>query len=189
MGIRTPGTGERLRAALGEGLRENEPLRHHTTFRVGGPADWFFAARTSAQLVTALRTAHELDLPSFLLGGGSNLLVSDEGFRGIVVRNAIEDIAFDGTTAQVGCGADYLTFIQRCQAEALAGLAYAAGIPGSGGRRDLRERRAATGRTSARASWSAPCARSRASVSRRFRETGISSPIATRGSSASRARS
>ena len=133
MGIRTPGTGERLRAALGEGLRENEPLRHHTTFRVGGLADWFFAARTSAQLVTALRTAHELDLPSFLLGGGSNLLVSDEGFRGIVVRNAIDDIAFDGTTAQVGCGADYLTFIQRCQAESLAGLAYAAGIPGSVG--------------------------------------------------------
>lgn len=133
MGIRTPGTGERLRAALGEGLREHEPLRHHTTFRVGGPADWFFAARTPALLVAALRAARELDLPSFLLGGGSNLLVSDEGFRGIVVRNAIEDIGFDGTTAQVGCGADYLTFIQRCQEQALAGLAYAAGIPGSVG--------------------------------------------------------
>ncbi len=133
MGIRTPGTGERLRAALGEALREQEPLRHHTTFRVGGPADWFFAARTPDQLVTALHTAHELGVPSFLLGGGSNLLVSDDGFRGIVVRNAIDDIAFDGTTAQVGCGADYLTFIQRSQAQGLAGFAYAAGIPGSVG--------------------------------------------------------
>ena len=133
MGFRTPGIGERLRAALGEGLREQEPLRHHTTFRVGGPADWFLAARTHDQLVTALRVATELNLPSFLLGGGSNLLVSDEGFRGLVVKNAIDDIAFDGTTAQVGCGADYLGFIQRCQEEALAGLAYAAGIPGSVG--------------------------------------------------------
>jgi len=133
MGIRTPGIGERLRAALGEGLREQEPLRLHTTFRVGGPADWFFAARRADQLARALATARELGLPCFLLGGGSNLLVSDEGFRGLVVRNAIDDVAFDGTTAQVGCGADYLTFIQRCRDESLAGLAYAAGIPGSVG--------------------------------------------------------
>ena len=133
MGFRTPGIGDRLRAAIGGGLRAQEPLRHHTTFRVGGPADWFVAARTEDQLVAALRVAHELDLPSFLLGGGSNLLVSDEGFRGLVVKNAIEDVEFDGTVAQVGCGADYLGFIERCRDESLAGLAYAAGIPGSVG--------------------------------------------------------
>ena len=133
MGIRTPGIGDRLRAAIGEGLRAQEPLRHHTTFRVGGPADWFVAARSEDQLVAALRVAHELELPSFLLGGGSNLLVSDEGFRGLVVKNAIEDLAFDGVTVQVGCGADYLGFIERCRDESLAGLAYAAGIPGSVG--------------------------------------------------------
>ncbi len=133
MGFRTPGIGERLRSAIGEGLRAQEPLRHHTTFRIGGPADWFVAARTQDQLVAALRVAQELELPCFLLGGGSNLLVSDEGFRGLVVKNAIEDLAFDGTTAQVGCGADFLTFIQRCCEQSLAGLAYAAGIPGSVG--------------------------------------------------------
>lgn len=133
MGIRTPGIGDRLRAAIGSGLRAQEPLRHHTTFRVGGPADWFVAARTQDQLVAALKVAHELELPCFLLGGGSNLLVSDEGFRGLVVKNAIEDVEFDGTTAQVGCGADYLGFIERCRDESLAGLAYAAGIPGSVG--------------------------------------------------------
>ena len=133
MGFRTPGTGDRLRAAIGEGLREHEPLRHHTTFRIGGPADWFLAARTHDQLVAALRIANELSLPCFLLGGGSNLLVSDDGFRGLVVKNAIDDVEFDGSTARVGCGADYLTFIQRCRDESLAGLAYAAGIPGSVG--------------------------------------------------------
>src|SRR5262245_28876762 len=131
MGFRTPGIGDRLRAAIGEGLREQEPLRHHTTFRIGGPADWFVSARTQDQLVAALRIANERSLPCFLLGGGSNLLVSDEGFRGLVVKNAIEDMEFDGTTARVGCGADYLTFIERCRERSVAGLAYAAGIPGS----------------------------------------------------------
>jgi UDP-N-acetylmuramate dehydrogenase len=133
MGFRTPGIGDRLRSAIGEGLREQEPLRHHTTFRVGGPADWFLAAKTQDQLVRALGLATELSLPSFLLGGGSNLLVSDEGFRGLVVKNAIDDVEFDGTTARVGCGADYLTFIRMCCERGLAGLAYAAGIPGSVG--------------------------------------------------------
>jgi UDP-N-acetylmuramate dehydrogenase len=133
MGLRTPGLGERLRAAIGEGLREQEPLKHHTTFRIGGPADWFVAARTPEQMVAALRAAYENDLPCFLLGGGSNLLVSDEGFRGLVVRNAIEDVAFDGVHARVGCGADYLSFIQLTREQGLAGLAYAAGIPGSVG--------------------------------------------------------
>lgn len=133
MGFRSPGIGDRLRAALGADLREQEPMRHHTTFRVGGPADWFLAARTADQLVTALRTADELAVPCFLLGGGSNLLVSDDGFRGLVLKNAIEDVVFDGSTAQVGCGADYLTFIHRTREQSLAGLAYAAGIPGSVG--------------------------------------------------------
>jgi len=133
MGFRTPGIGDRLRAAIGDGLREQEPLRHHTTFRIGGPADWFLAASTQEQLVSALRAASELSLPCFLLGGGSNLLVSDDGFRGLLVKNAIDDVDFEGATARVGCGADYLTFIRMCSEHALAGFAYAAGIPGSVG--------------------------------------------------------
>ncbi len=124
---------QRLRSALGAGLLTREPLRHHTTFRIGGPADHFFAARTPDQLVIALRTAHELGLPVFLLGGGSNLLVSDDGFRGLVVKNAIELLEFDDAVVHVGCGHDYLELIRRCRERGLAGLAYAAGIPGSVG--------------------------------------------------------
>jgi UDP-N-acetylmuramate dehydrogenase len=124
---------ERLRRALGDALLTQEPLRHHTTFRIGGPADFYFAARTSDQMVTALKTAHELELPVLLLGGGSNLLVSDEGFRGIVVRNAIDAIEFDGTAAHVGCGADFLDLIYQCRDRELSGLEFAAGIPGSVG--------------------------------------------------------
>lgn len=123
----------RLREAVGDALLTDEPLRHHTTFRIGGPADWFVSATTPDTLVAALAAAHALGLPVFLLGGGSNLLVSDEGFRGLVVRNACEAVQFDGTAALVEGGADYLEFIRRCQGRGLAGLAYAAGIPGSVG--------------------------------------------------------
>jgi len=96
---RTTSFEERLRAAVGERLRIQEPLRHHATFRIGGPADYFVAARTADELVQALRAAHDLRVPVFLLGGGSNLLVSDEGFRGLVVRNAIDEMELS-TTAQ-----------------------------------------------------------------------------------------
>lgn len=122
---------ERLQQALGEGLRTAEPLRLHTTFRIGGPADFFYVARRPERLVAALRAGHELALPVFLLGGGSNLLVSDDGFRGLVVRNACEQVEFEGTVAHVGCGADFLGFIERCRDRSLAGLEFAAGIPGT----------------------------------------------------------
>src|SRR5688572_28610414 len=72
---------DRLRRVLGDALLTREPLRHHTTFRIGGPADFYYAARTPEMLVAALRVAREAELPVFLLGGGSNLLVSDDGFR------------------------------------------------------------------------------------------------------------
>ena len=124
---------DRLRDALGDGLLTQEPLRHHTTFRIGGPADFYFAARTEEKLVGALAAAHAAGLPVFLLGGGSNLLVSDDGFRGLVIRNAIETIEFDGTAAHVGCGADFLELICRCRDQELSGLEFAAGIPGSVG--------------------------------------------------------
>jgi UDP-N-acetylmuramate dehydrogenase len=130
---RTISVEQRLRAVLGEGLLTREPLRHHTTFRIGGPAEFFFAARSVDQLTDALRAARELGLPVFLLGGGSNLLVSDDGVRGLVVRNAIETLEFDGTVVHVGGGYDYLELIRRCRDRGLAGLAYAAGIPGSVG--------------------------------------------------------
>lgn len=124
---------ERLRKVLGDQLLTNEPLRHHTTFRIGGPADFFYAARTPDEMVAALRIAHEIEMPLFLLGGGSNLLVSDEGFRGLVIRNACASVELDGTVAHVGCGADFLDFILYCRDRDLSGLEFAAGIPGSVG--------------------------------------------------------
>jgi UDP-N-acetylmuramate dehydrogenase len=122
---------DRLRKALGPRLLTQEPLRHHTTFKIGGPADFFFAAHTSDEMVAGLRAGHESGLAVFLLGGGSNLLVSDEGFRGLVIRNACEALQFDGTAVQTEAGADFTELILRCRDHGLAGLEFAAGIPGS----------------------------------------------------------
>jgi UDP-N-acetylmuramate dehydrogenase len=133
MPMRSTTIEERLRKRLGDALLTKEPLRHHTTLRIGGPAAFYFAARNSHQMVEALKAAIELELPLFLLGGGSNLLVSDEGFHGLVVRNAIEGVEFDGTAAHVGCGTDFLELIYACRDRELAGLEFAAGIPGSVG--------------------------------------------------------
>lgn len=123
----------RLRKALGSGLLTREPMRHHTTMRIGGPAEFYFEAQIPDQLVTALRTAHELEMPVFLLGGGSNLLVSDDGIEGLVLRNGCRKVEFDGTAAYVEGGADFLDFIYMCRDRELAGLEYAVGIPGSVG--------------------------------------------------------
>jgi len=133
MTFRQPSLDERLRKVCGSALLTNEPLRQHTTFRIGGPADWFVAARSPEQMAAALRVAHETGVPVFLLGGGSNLLVSDEGFRGIVIHNAIETLEFDGAAVHVGCGHDFLALIRACRERSLAGLEFAAGIPGSVG--------------------------------------------------------
>jgi UDP-N-acetylmuramate dehydrogenase len=75
-----------LREAFGERLRANVPLDALTTFRVGGPADWLVETRNSDEVLTALQAARASDVPVTLLGGGSNVLVSDDGIRGLVIR-------------------------------------------------------------------------------------------------------
>ena len=124
---------ERLRGVLGDGLLVAEPMRFHTTFRIGGAADFFYGARSPERLLAALCAGHESGLPVFLLGGGSNLLVADEGLRGLVVHNACDAVVFDGCEARVGCGAGFQELIEQCRDRSLAGLEFAAGIPGSVG--------------------------------------------------------
>jgi len=133
MTLHTPTIEQRLRQNLGDTLRLAEPLRHHTTFRIGGPAEYFLAPESPDALAAALSAAHALALPVHLVGGGSNLLVSDAGLPGLTVVNRCAAIEFDGRAAHVGGGADYLGFIEACRDRELAGLAYAAGIPGSVG--------------------------------------------------------
>ncbi len=124
-------TERRLRRLLGDGLHTDVPMRLHTTFRIGGPADFFYTARTPEQVLAALRAADALGIPVFVRGGGRNLLVSDEGVSGLVVHHACDAVEFDGCEARVGCGADFFEFIEQCRDRELSGLEFAAGIPGS----------------------------------------------------------
>jgi UDP-N-acetylmuramate dehydrogenase len=80
-------------AAFGaDRLRSHAPLAPLTTFRVGGPADWLIETRNSAEIATALSIARAAAVPSTILGGGSNVLVSDEGIRGLVIRTRGGDV-------------------------------------------------------------------------------------------------
>jgi UDP-N-acetylmuramate dehydrogenase len=119
-----------LRERIGPAVRENELMRAHTTLQIGGPADWYVDAKTPEAVVTALDAAAEAGVAPFVLGGGSNLLVSDDGFRGLVVHVACDAARFDDTVATVEAGHDFLAFIEASRARELAGLEFAAGVPG-----------------------------------------------------------
>ena len=90
-----------LRHALGDRARTGEVLAPYTTFRIGGPADLFYAPRTADELASAIVAARELGVPHFLLGLGANILVGDKGFRGLVIRNQARGIEIFPETRQV----------------------------------------------------------------------------------------
>jgi UDP-N-acetylmuramate dehydrogenase len=113
--------------------KKNVLLKDYTTYKIGGPARYFFVAKTKEDLVKALKTAENFKLPVFVLGGGSNLLVSDKGFSGLVIKMDIFDIKINSSNAFVGAGVD-LTKLAYLSADAgLSGLEWAAGVPGTVG--------------------------------------------------------
>lgn len=117
---------------------ENVPLAPFTTLGVGGSARYFCAAETERQLRHALRWADEQNLPVFVLGGGSNLVIADAGFPGLVVRADIHGInTEEGTTGRtlvtVGAGEKWDDFVRFCVTRNLQGIECLAGIPGAVG--------------------------------------------------------
>ena len=114
-----------------------ERLSAYTTFRLGGPAARFTVARTAAELTRAVAEADAAGEPVLVLGGGSNLLVADEGFPGLVVRAATAGIsaseAGDGVTVTVAAGENWAALVDWAVAEKLAGIECLAGIPGLAG--------------------------------------------------------
>lgn len=83
-------------------VRENEPLNKHTYFKIGGPATLFFEARNVEALKQALTTAHLYQIPYVVIGGGANVLVSDKGFDGLVIKNRAEEIKLVGIKGTIG---------------------------------------------------------------------------------------
>ena len=112
----------------------NEPMRRHTTFSIGGPADLFILPKTRKELIGALDVLRAQGVPMLLLGNGSNILVSDEGVRGAVVCTADVDevrVGEDDNTLTAEAGALLSRIARRAQRAGLTGAEFAGGIPGS----------------------------------------------------------
>ena len=129
---------KRLQAILEpEDLLFDEPMKDYTTFRVGGPAKWMAAPQDEQQLLVILKICRELQIPCFILGRGSNLLVSDKGFDGVIVNlrkyfNKIE-VDRENKTITAEAGASLPAVSQAALSAGLTGLEFAAGIPGTMG--------------------------------------------------------
>lgn len=117
------------------GLQEKVLLKDHTTWRIGGPAKYFFEAQDPDGLAAALQFAKEEDLPYFILAGGSNVLVSDKGYNGLVIKIKILDLEIreEGENVKVLAGAGLpLNFLSAKLLESGAGgMEWSASIPGT----------------------------------------------------------
>jgi UDP-N-acetylmuramate dehydrogenase len=113
--------------------REQVPLAPYTTFRIGGPARWFAEAASEAEIVEAVEFARERGLPLFALGGGSNLLVADEGFAGLVLRVGLKGVAQECDRFDVAAGEEWDGFVSYAVEREYAGIECLAGIPGTAG--------------------------------------------------------
>lgn len=129
-------TFEALYAKFGDKVKENVPLAPYTSARIGGPADIFLVADTSAELARIVKLLWEHEIPFTMLGGGSNVLVSDRGVRGLVVLNRAKGVKFhagDQPSVTVESGVVFSNLANRCASRGLAGLEWAATVPGTVG--------------------------------------------------------
>ncbi len=122
-----------LRDVLKDGLQENVPMRDYTTMRVGGVADFFYQAKTMDDLVLALHTCFENEIPYLVIGSGSNIIVSDAGFPGLVIHNITTNMSFmlDKSQVIVDSGAIYARVVTEAAARGLGGIEYWFGLPGT----------------------------------------------------------
>lgn len=111
----------------------NEPMSKHTSFKIGGPAECLVKIKTAEELKLILKLAKEQDIPLTIIGNGSNILVSDEGLKGIVLKIEISTFEINAETAQlkVGSGVKLAFIAQKCLKQELAGFEFASGIPGT----------------------------------------------------------
>ena len=120
-------------------LEEHKLLAPFTTFAIGGPARWFFQANSEDDVVEATAWAHHREIPLFVLGGGSNLLVADAGFNGLVLRVDLHGTSVDpglSTSHKIyraAAGEDWDSLVQRTVDQNCAGVECLAGIPGTVG--------------------------------------------------------
>lgn len=121
-----------------ERLQEQAPLAKYTAARLGGPADWLYVTRHDTaveELIEVVQAAWLDGIPVRILGGGANVLISDSGFRGLVVVNRIAQMAFGdwvgGRRASVSAGLGLQIFARACAARGWTGMEWAVGVPGT----------------------------------------------------------
>jgi UDP-N-acetylmuramate dehydrogenase len=124
-----------LRAKFGARVRAAMPLAELTSFRIGGPADLFVNVEDERELMHAKAAAYRASVPCFCLGAGTNLLVSDRGMRGLVVRlgDGFAKIQIDDTKVVAGAGAAFGALVEAVVDRGLEGLEFGEGIPGTVG--------------------------------------------------------
>lgn len=130
---------EQLEAAIGQGyVYENEPMKNHTTFRIGGPADLFACPQTEEGLIRGLKWCQDNQIPFYIIGNGSNLLVGDKGFRGVIFqicRNLDFSEIQEEETGEVricaGAGIMLAKLAKDISARGYTGFEFATGIPGT----------------------------------------------------------
>lgn len=125
---------EKLCGVLGsDAVRREETMKAHTSFRIGGPAELFLTPENAAQLAEAIQILRRHEIPVFILGNGSNLLVRDKGIRGAVVQlsGRMSALETDGTALYAEGGALLSAAAAKAAKAGLTGLEFASGIPGS----------------------------------------------------------
>lgn len=114
-------------------VKENEPLKKYTTFRIGGAAKYFFVAKTSDDVVKAVQAASDVQIPFVVLGGGANTLVSDSGFDGLVIKLENRGLFVGDGFVRAEAGVPLLFLAQETVKKGRRGLEFYATIPGSVG--------------------------------------------------------
>src|SRR3989344_2804165 len=114
-------------------LEKNISLSNYTTFRIGGPAKFFIEVKNEEELLEALDYAKKNNLDFFILGGGSNLLVSDKGFDGLVIKMHNSSFLIHNSSLECGAGVPLAKAVRESVNSGLTGLEWAAGIPGTVG--------------------------------------------------------
>ncbi len=106
-------------------------MQNHTTFRIGGKAKYFFVAKNKDDLIKAVKAAKELNLPFFVLGGGSNVLVSDKGFDGLIIKAQSLNYEIKENLVFAEAGVPFALLVRETSKRGLQGLEWAGGLPGT----------------------------------------------------------
>ena len=114
-----------------ENILLKEPMSKHTSLKIGGNADFFIKAYSTQEIKTVLKISKENHIPLFVLGNGTNLLVKDEGYRGIILQIKMEQINIEDTQVIVESGAKNSVLAQKLAENGLTGFEFASGIPGT----------------------------------------------------------